>query len=214
MAWWGKAEPKEDRLPVANWYPDPADASRWRYWDGAAWTEHYAPRDQAVIPPSSAVAIGPTPDMLPTQQNPERSSASGVPSLAEVVARMRLEVPRHPLDEQVELAGETHHIKGIRKLFREHKMPIHDGGSTLEDLQCMLVPEPWNPYDPNAVAVMIGSHQVGHLPAELARDYARPLARLASSGLLATGVARVWAKTDAGVARARVTVLIPEAQQF
>ena len=137
-----------------------------------------------------------------------------MPSLAEVVSRMRLEVPRHPLDEQVELAGETFAIKGIKKVFREHKMPIHDDGSTLEDLQCILAPEPWNPHDTNAVAVMVGAHQVGYLPADLARDYARPLAALANSGVLATGSARIWAKTDAGVARARVTVLIPEAEQF
>ena len=29
--------------PAANWYPDPADASLLRYWDGHAWTEHRAP---------------------------------------------------------------------------------------------------------------------------------------------------------------------------
>lgn len=27
----------------ADWYPDPHDASRWRYWDGEAWTDHYSP---------------------------------------------------------------------------------------------------------------------------------------------------------------------------
>jgi hypothetical protein len=30
--------------PPADWYPDPGDPSRFRYWDGAAWTEHRAPR--------------------------------------------------------------------------------------------------------------------------------------------------------------------------
>lgn len=29
------------QLAPANWYPDPDDASRWRYWDGQAWTDHY-----------------------------------------------------------------------------------------------------------------------------------------------------------------------------
>jgi len=127
---------------------------------------------------------------------------------------MNLEPPRHPLDEQVEVAGETYHVKGIKKVFREHKMPIQDRGSTLEDVPCILAPEPWNPHDPDAVAVMIGLHLVGYLPAELACDYAQPLARLASGGWLATGVARLWAKTDAGVVRARVTVMIPEAEQL
>ncbi len=27
-----------------DWYPDPADESQHRYWDGSAWTEHRAPR--------------------------------------------------------------------------------------------------------------------------------------------------------------------------
>jgi hypothetical protein len=30
--------------PPAAWYPDPHDAHSWRYWDGARWTDHTAPR--------------------------------------------------------------------------------------------------------------------------------------------------------------------------
>ncbi|MCB0893080.1 MAG: DUF2510 domain-containing protein [Propionibacteriaceae bacterium] len=33
-------------LPPANWYPDPADPSRWRYWDGSGWTDNYHRPDQ------------------------------------------------------------------------------------------------------------------------------------------------------------------------
>lgn len=29
--------------PTAGWYPDPADPSRQRFFDGTAWTENYAP---------------------------------------------------------------------------------------------------------------------------------------------------------------------------
>ena len=57
-------------------------------------------------------------------------------------------------------------------------------------------------------------HQVGHLPADLAVSYAAPLAGLAAAGALATGEARLWAKSDGGVVRARVTILIPEASMF
>ena len=30
-------------MPKAGWYPDPGDASRRRWWDGNAWTEHSYP---------------------------------------------------------------------------------------------------------------------------------------------------------------------------
>ena len=34
-------------LPPADWYPDPADPSRWRWWDGVTWTHHVsAPADR------------------------------------------------------------------------------------------------------------------------------------------------------------------------
>ncbi len=37
-----KADPTgPPSLPPADWYPDPDDASRWRYWDGQRWTDHY-----------------------------------------------------------------------------------------------------------------------------------------------------------------------------
>jgi uncharacterized protein YbjQ (UPF0145 family) len=33
-------------IPPAGWYPDPSDASRVRYWDGAVWTDQFAPAQQ------------------------------------------------------------------------------------------------------------------------------------------------------------------------
>ena len=30
-------------MPDAGWYPDPAGSNQLRYWDGAQWTEHFAP---------------------------------------------------------------------------------------------------------------------------------------------------------------------------
>jgi Protein of unknown function (DUF2510) len=191
----------------AKWYPDPNNASQWRYWDGSVWTEHYAPRGVDVLTTDRSPAC------LVERTDPPNLAAR-MPTLVELVARARLEPPRHPLDEQVEVAGETYHVKGIKKVFREHRRAITDAGCTLEDVQCILAPEPWNPHDSAAVAVMVGQHQVGYLPSELACHYARPLAVLASGGVLATGLARIWAQTNAGVVRARVTILIPEADQF
>jgi hypothetical protein len=134
--------------------------------------------------------------------------------LADIVATARLEEPRHPLDEQVEVVGETYRAKDIRRLFEAAGRPITERGVTLNSVRCILVPEPWNESDPNAVAVMIEQYHVGYLPAELAVFYTEGLQRIARLGCLATGEARVWAKSDGGIVRARVTILIPEDSRF
>jgi hypothetical protein len=149
-----------------------------------------------------------------SRQAKTATTARTAPSLLQMVQQLQLEEPRHPLDEQIEVAGETYAVKGIKKAFRDFSMPISERGTTLEDVQITLVPEPWNPHDPNAVAVMVGQHHVGYIPADTAVDYSYGLGQLAARGWLATGVARIWAKTDGGVVRARVTILIPEAVAF
>lgn len=42
-------------LPAAGWYPDPADPSRVRWWDGAAWSDQTA----AFAPPAATFAAPP-----------------------------------------------------------------------------------------------------------------------------------------------------------
>ncbi|WP_224770374.1 HIRAN domain-containing protein [Mycobacterium simulans] len=134
--------------------------------------------------------------------------------LADVVAAATLEEPRYPLEEQIEVVGETYRVKDIRRVFEEAGMPITESGVTLKSLRCILVPEPWNEHDPNAVAVMVGQNHVGYLAADLAAFYAAGLLSIARVGSLATGEARIWAKSDDGIIRARVTILIPDASQF
>jgi len=136
------------------------------------------------------------------------------PTVEEILAGCRHEDPRYPLEEQVEVAGETHYAKGIKRVFADHGVPIGPSGSTLEDLTCVLVPNPWNPHDPNAIAVCVSGHQVGHLPAEMCPEYSPLLLALAQQEILTTGEARIWGKDDKGIIRARVTVLIPEALAF
>ena len=41
---------------AANWYSDPADPSRLRWWDGGAWTEHTAPVPTQPAPATGAYA--------------------------------------------------------------------------------------------------------------------------------------------------------------
>lgn len=43
--------------PAAGWYQDPTDATHYRWWDGAAWTENRAPMQAEAAP----VAAVPTP---------------------------------------------------------------------------------------------------------------------------------------------------------
>jgi hypothetical protein len=145
-----------------------------------------------------------------------RSSHQGnPPSVAQMLAELSMEPLRSSLDEQVEVVGETYNIAGIKKVFRGRGLPIPSAGMQINDAQCVLVPEPWNPHDANAVVVTIDGQQVGHLPRELAEDYAEPLAALAGTGYLVTGVGRIWAKDDgSGMVRARVTILIPEASEL
>jgi hypothetical protein len=47
---------EENSLPAAGWYPDPADATRIRWWDGQTWTQHVAVADGAITPASPQTA--------------------------------------------------------------------------------------------------------------------------------------------------------------
>ena len=215
-------QPKQhpESLPPPMWYPDPAGTSRLRWWDGSTWTDHYA-QIPAPEPPVPAVPVlSATRNSSPLQPTAKsamphaRANGRNSTPLADIVAAATLEEPRYPLEEQIEVVGETYHIKGIRRVFDEARMPITERGVTLNSVRCILVPEPWNEHDPNAVAVMIGQNQVGYLAAELAVSYTDSLQCIARRGCLATGEARIWAKSDDGIIRARVTILIPEASQF
>jgi hypothetical protein len=192
-----------DQAP-ANWYADPLGRFTHRYWDGLAWTEHVAIDGQQSVDPlhpgapaevmempieqrgdESSIDRGPEADVRSELTVSRRvgiirrtknvTSHSEAPSLEQMVQQLRHEAPRQPLDEQVEVAGETFAVKGIKKVFRDLGMPISERGTTVEDIQVALVPEPWNPHDPNAVAVMVGLHHVGYLPADLSVDYIAPL---------------------------------------
>lgn len=52
-------------LPPAGWYPDPEDAARRRYWDGAQWTTHASPTDAAATVPLQGAGAGTRGDATP-----------------------------------------------------------------------------------------------------------------------------------------------------
>lgn len=63
-----------------------------------------------------------------------------------------------PGGNAVEVVGESFHAAALSGL-------VDDG---LRTQWASLIPEPQNPYDPNAVGVWIGGVQVGHLSREVA----------------------------------------------
>jgi hypothetical protein len=219
MPLWGK---QKQQLLSAQWFVDPTDSKRLRWWDGRGWTDNYAPREpMGAEPVLRSAGLPSQPSETSMAVKAGHVYAVGVPPvededpsdiLRRVQAGMSAARLSVPLDEQIEIVGEQFYAKEIRKLFRESSMPITAAGCTLESEVCFLVPEPWNPHDPNAVAVMVRTFHVGHLPAELARRYHGHLAPYAQRRELVTGNARVWSQLESGdMVRARVTVLVPEA---
>ncbi len=138
---------------------------------------------------------------------PKRSSGKVEPSHLRVATRWALE-------EQIEVAGETHHINEIKKVLKGAGLQITRDGVTLDDVPTFLCPEPSNAYDRNAVMVMVGIYLVGYLPAEIAVDYSAPLLALARQGVAVGCQSRIWARIEGGMARARVTLLAPEVDEL
>lgn len=56
----GSPVPTSPQAAPAGWYPDPADQTRERYWDGGQWTQHIRP-----VPPVVPTQI--VPPVVPTQ---------------------------------------------------------------------------------------------------------------------------------------------------
>jgi hypothetical protein len=45
---------EENSLPAAGWYPDPADSTRIRWWDGQKWTQHVAVSGDSPAAPAAS----------------------------------------------------------------------------------------------------------------------------------------------------------------
>src|SRR4051812_46250107 len=183
----------------AGWYLDPQDATQFRYWDGAQWTEHRSPRG-----PTSTDQLGQAANDLADglskgfsavgswiNQNTAAAPA-GTPTFQSVAASCRDEPARQPLSVTAELVHAPNDVAGIAAAFAQPQTPVSAEGATLENEHCRLVPNPWDPAVPNGVAVFVGLTMVGRLPAALEATYCGPPAPLARKGLLATAGARPW----------------------
>jgi hypothetical protein len=203
----------------AGWYVDPQDATQFRYWDGAQWTEHRSPRG-----PAATDQIGQAANDLAEglskgfsavgtwiNQNTSTGQQTGVPTFQSVAASCRDEPPRQPLSVSAQLVLLPSDLAGVAAVFAQAQTAVTAEGVGLDNEHCRLVPNPWDPAVPNGVAVLVGLTVVGRLPADLEATYCGPLAQLASKGLLATAVADLWAQGAPGaVSSARVTVKLPE----
>lgn len=83
----------------------------------------------------------------------------------------------------------------VGESFNQDALDAICGGKCEEghDLECVatLQPEPTNPYDKNAVAVLIRGRKVAHLSRSDALAFHRDMRRLGAAGLPATCAARI-----------------------
>ena len=88
---------------------------------------------------------------------------------------------------QVEVAGESYRIDEIRPLFSRTIEHGQDYTGT-----ALLVPEPRNKHDANAVAVYVEGRHVGYLPREEAARYSPLVRRLQAQGWQPTCPVSIW----------------------
>lgn len=103
--------------------------------------------------------------------------------------------------QDVEVAGESYHRSEIGRLFR--KWGLKAGGVTMR--VAVLVPEPTNKHDRNAVKVVIDGEHVGYVPAEDAPRVRRAIAKLPKK-VAATVPVRIWGTNGDGTWRTRITL--------
>ena len=120
-----------------------------------------------------------------------------------------------------EVAGEYYYAKAWRPFF-PRKLPA--AGVELTE-QALLIREPNNRHDRNAVRVEVRGQHVGHLPAEDAARYRTALDQLAARGFVVRTHTRLWAgpeiehqfdrrgelrEVDTGKVNCRITLALPE----
>lgn len=92
-----------------------------------------------------------------------------------------------------------HNFDVVGEAFREAEVTAALGrrprlDEEIEEVyEALLVPEPDNPHDPNAVSVRVNGHVIGYLDRDAAQVYRPIFHRIAASGMVATTTARIWA---------------------
>ncbi|MFF3039190.1 HIRAN domain-containing protein [Arthrobacter citreus] len=94
--------------------------------------------------------------------------------------------------QNFEIVGEAYREAQITAALSR---PVKRDQEVEETHEALLIPEPDNPYDPNAISVRVRGQVVGYLSREAAAVYSPVIHRIAGSGLVATTTARIWAVT-------------------
>jgi len=89
-----------------------------------------------------------------------------------------------------EVVGESHYLPALEKVLRVAGRGLDEFETT-----ALLVPEPANRHDPNAVAVVVQHEIVGYLPRNDAVRYRALLGHLNTSGFVARVPCRIWGGT-------------------
>lgn len=76
------------------------------------------------------------------------------------------------------VVGESNYNANLRAVLAEEGYDVNEGGECY--LKAMLLCEPQNKYDPNAVAVVISSRRVGYIPKVDAQALAPKLMQVAA----------------------------------
>ncbi len=92
----------------------------------------------------------------------------------------------------LEVAGSFFYQESAAALFPRR---FEEYSSTLET-DALLIPEPSNPHDANAVRVEVNGLPVGHLPQETAAAYASVIGDMATRGLTPRVRAQAWGAQD------------------
>lgn len=92
-----------------------------------------------------------------------------------------------------------HNFEIVGEAYREAQItaalgrPVKQNQEVEETYEALLVPEPDNPHDPNAISVRVRGQVVGYLSREAAAAYRPIVHRITASGLVTTTTARIWA---------------------
>lgn len=113
---------------------------------------------------------------------------------------------------EVGVVGESHYQDALTAIV---------GGKRSESVRipthAILVPEPDNPYDPNAVAVYIDGRKVGHLPRPAAQAFAPVGQRLAEQrqvGACSAIITGGWDRGDGDTGHFGVTLDLAHPDQL